>query len=100
MLVRHQGWPADEVEEKLRWLTLGGLTVVPVDEVVGLAAGRLHAAHYHRTQRPISLADCVALAIASAVGSRLATSDPALIATARETGCAVVPLPDARGRRP
>lgn len=100
VLVRHQGWPPDEVEEKLRWLTIGGLAVVPVDEVIGLAAGRLHAEHYHRTRRPISLGDCIALAAAQVLETPLATSDPALIATAVETGCPVVALPDARGRRP
>lgn len=94
------GWPADEVEEKLRWLILGGLAVVAVDEAIGLAAGHLHAAHYHRTRRPLSFADCVALAAASIRAEALATSDPALVATAAEIGCATIPLPDARGLRP
>ncbi len=35
-----------------------------------------------------------------ATGARLATSDPDLAAMAREEGCAVVPLPDQKGRRP
>jgi predicted nucleic acid-binding protein len=51
-------------------------------------------------RRPLSLADCVALATALALGQRLATSDPALIATARDETCDVVALLDARGRRP
>jgi uncharacterized protein with PIN domain len=100
VLARHQGWPVAEVEEKLRWLTLGGLAIVAVDEPIGLSAGRLHAAHYHRVRRPLSLADCVALATALAVRERLATSDPALIATASDEACGVIVLPDARGRRP
>jgi PIN domain nuclease of toxin-antitoxin system len=100
ILVRHQGWPAGEVEEKLRWLTLGGLEIVAVDERAGLSAGRLHAAHYHRVRRPLSLADCVGLATALALGERLATSDPALIAAARDETCPVVILLDARGQRP
>ena len=100
VLVRHQGWPAGEVEEKLRWLTLGGLEVVAVDEPVGLSAGRLHAHHYHRTRRPLSLADCAALATALSLGQRLATSDPALLVAAGDEGCRVIALPDARGRRP
>lgn len=100
VLVRHQGWPADEVEEKLRWLTLGGLGVVAVDESLGLGAGRLHADHYHRSQRALSLADCAALATALALGRRLATSDPALIAAAHSEGCAAIALPDSRGQRP
>jgi PIN domain nuclease of toxin-antitoxin system len=100
VLVRHQGWPAEEVEEKFRWLTLGGLQVIAVDEPVGLTAGRLHADNYDRRRRPLSLADCAALATALARGQRLATSDPALIAAARSEGCAVIALQDSRGQRP
>lgn len=100
VLARHQGWPTADVEEKLRWLNVGGLEVVAVDELIGLTAGRLHAANYHRVRRPLSLADCVALATAVSLDERLATSDPALLSTARDEGCPVVVLLDARGRRP
>ncbi len=100
VLVRLQGWPADDVEEKLRWLTLGGLEIVAVDATVALSAGRLHARHYHRTKRPLSLADCVALATAQSRRQRLVTSDPARLAAAADERCAVVALPDAQGRRP
>jgi len=100
VLVRHQAWPVDDVEEKLRWLTIGGLAVVPVDEAIALDAGRLHAEHYHRSRRPISLADCMALATARSLGMQLGTSDPHLTATADEIGLPVLRLPDARGRRP
>jgi PIN domain nuclease of toxin-antitoxin system len=100
VLVRHQGWSAGEVEEKLRWLTLGGLEVVSVDEAAGLSAGRLHARHHHRTRSALSLADCAALATALGLGQRLATSDPALLVAAGDEGCRVIALPDARGRRP
>lgn len=100
VLVRHQGWSVDEVEEKLRWLAIGGLSVVHVDEPIALRAGRLHARHYHRTRRPLSLADCIALATAVDVGESLATSDPALLAAAGEEGCPTIALLDAQGRRP
>jgi predicted nucleic acid-binding protein len=100
VLVRHQGWPVPEVEEKLRWLTLGGLRVLPVDEGIGLLAGRLHARYYHRDRRPLSMADCVALASAIALGQRLATSDPALLATAVDEDCQVRVLLDSQGKRP
>jgi PIN domain nuclease of toxin-antitoxin system len=100
VLSRHMGWPLDEVEEKLRWLIFGGLEVIEIDEQIGLEAGRLHAVHYHRTQRPLSLADCIALAAAAIRAEPLATADPALVATAAEISCAVVQLPDARGLRP
>jgi uncharacterized protein with PIN domain len=100
VLIRHQGWPAADVEEKLRWLTLGGLEVVVLDERIALSAGRIHARHYHRTRRPLSLADCTALASALALGQRLATSDPALMAAAADEGCETIALLDSRGRRP
>lgn len=100
VLTRVMGVPAEEVEEKIRWLIVGGLRVVEVDEATGLEAGRLHAVHYDRRVRPLSMADCVALAVAANRGEALATSDPAIVATAAEIGCAIVPLPDARGRRP
>jgi uncharacterized protein with PIN domain len=97
VLVRVQGWPADEVEEKLRWLVLGGLEVSAAEEAVAISAGRLRARYYHRTRRPLSMADCFALATAAAAGERLASSDPAMLAVATEEGIEVVALPDARG---
>lgn len=91
--------PTEDVEEKVRWLTLGGLQIVAADETVGLLAGRLHARHYHRTRRPLSLADCIALAIALSLGQRLATSDPALLGATADEGCPYRVFLDARGRR-
>ena len=99
VLIRLQGWSAEDVEEKVRWLTLGGMQIVAADEAVGLLAGRLHARHYHRTRRPLSLADCIALATALSLGQGLATSDPALLGAAADEGCPHMALLDARGRR-
>jgi len=90
----------DEVLEKLDWLGAGGLTVVSVDEAIGRSAGRLHAMRYHRRERPLSLADCVALATAIANREPIATSDPPLAKTAKEEGCDIIALPDSHGRRP
>jgi len=100
VLVRHKGFSVEEVTEKLAWLAVGGLEVVAVDEPIGLLAGELHARHHDRATRAVSLADCLALATALALGQRLATSDPPLLEMARGEGCEVVALPDARGRRP
>lgn len=100
VLVRHRGLPVDEVTEKLTWLTVGGLEVVELDERAGLLAGELHARYYDRARRPVSMADCLALATARLRGERLATSDPPLAEIARGEGCEVIALPDARGRRP
>ena len=100
VLVRHRGFTVGEVTEKLAWLTVGGLEVVEVDERTGLLAGELHARHYDRARWPVSMADCLALAIARLRGERLATSDPPLAEIARGEGCDVIALPDTRGRRP
>ena len=100
VLVRMNGRPIEAVVEKLDWLTAGGLHSVEVDEGLALAAGRIRAEHYNRVDRPLSLADCVALATAIALNEPLATADPPLAAAARDLGCKIVPLQDSRGRRP
>jgi PIN domain nuclease of toxin-antitoxin system len=100
VLVRVMGRRRDEVIEKLDWLAAGGLRVVSLDEDIGRAAGGIHATRYHRRERPLSLADGVALATALARGESIATSDPALAVTATEEGVDVIWLPDSQGRRP
>jgi predicted nucleic acid-binding protein len=50
--------------------------------------------------RPISLADCVALATARALHEPLVTSDAVLIEVARSEGCEVIGLPDSALRLP
>jgi predicted nucleic acid-binding protein len=100
VLARIRVTPMDDVQQKLDWLVLASLEVVPVDEHIGRLAGELRARHYDRTVRPLSLADCIAAATAIARAEALATSDPALAATARSEGVRVVSLPDAAGRRP
>lgn len=100
VLVRIKGHSGDEVGEKLEWLAAGGLETIAVDEALGLAAGRLHAKHYDRSRRPLSMADCVALALALDRGEPLATADPALAATAVEEGAEIVGIPNSSGKRP
>ena len=86
--------------DSLMLLESGGLRVAHIDGSIGLDAGDLHARLYHRRTSPLSMADCIALATARALDEALATSDPALAAAAVASGVAVVPLPDARGRKP
>ena len=78
----------------------GGLQVAPIDASIGIAAGELHARHYDRKTSTLSMADCVALATAAALGEPLATSDPPLVAAAHAEGVATIPLPGTSGRRP
>lgn len=99
-LVRVHGLTLAVVWERLRWMRSGGLEVVPVDEGIGRRAGELRASHYHRERSAVSLADCLALASAEAVGESLATPDPALAAMARAEGVDVVALPNSQGGRP
>jgi uncharacterized protein with PIN domain len=89
-----------ETLDALALLESGGLRVAPVDADIGLDAGALHAQHYDRRTSALSMADCVALATARVMQEPLATSDPALAAAAMASGVEVMPLPDARGRRP
>ena len=81
-------------------LESGGLQIAAIDATIGTSAGELHARHYDRKTSPLSMADCIALATAAALGEPLATSDPPLAAAAKLEGVAVIPLPDASGRRP
>lgn len=62
-------------------------------------AGLLRARHYHRTQRAVSLADCVAAATAQRLQRPLATSDPALLELCAEEGIPFLALPGSDGRR-
>lgn len=99
-LVRVWGRDADDVEGDLALLGHAGMRVHTLDAELALAAGRLRAGHYHRRDRAVSMADCVAAAAALELGLALATSDPALAALLRVEGGEVTALPDSRGRRP
>ena len=63
-------------------------------------AGRLRSRHYNRSQRPLSMPDCVALATALELGSALATSDVHLAATCVEVTCDVVEVANSKGVYP
>ena len=89
----------DEEEAALDLAQLGLLDALPVDPVIGLAAGRLRARHYHRTRCAVSLADCVAAEAARSQSSRLATADPHLLDVCAAEGIDLVALPSAGGAR-
>jgi uncharacterized protein with PIN domain len=100
VMARVYGRSHAETKDALILLESGGLQVADVDADIGTSAGELHARHYDRKTSPLSMADCVALATAAALGEPLATSDPPLAAAAKLEGVAVISLPDAGGRRP
>jgi predicted nucleic acid-binding protein len=100
VMVRLRGRSVDEVTEKVDWLVAAGLHIIDVSQVIAREAGRIRAAEYHRQRRPVSLADCVALATAVILDDDLATSDPGLAAAAEAVGTPVIGLPDSQGRLP
>ena len=86
-----------EEEAVLDLAGLGLLLPVPVDATVAIGSGMLRAAHYHRTRRPVSLADCVAAEAARLSLDALATADPHLLDLCHDEGIAVHPLPNSKG---
>jgi len=98
VLVRVRHHRVEHCDAQLQLLYSGGLEVVPVDEEIGRLAGLLRARHWNRDSRPVSLADCTALATGMINQEPLATADAALIGAARAEGHPVIVLPDSRGR--
>lgn len=70
----------------------GPLATLPLDLDVARRAAEIRSAHYHRSMRPISLADAILVASAGPNG-RIATADPDVLAVARAEGLDTVPLP-------
>ena len=93
-LVRLVGVVEDEAALDLAQLGLA--SPPPLEPDVALKAGLLRARHYHRTNRSVSLADCVAAEIAKGAGP-LATADPHLVDLCRDEGVEVTVLPDSQG---
>lgn len=88
------------MRDRIDWLIVGGLTVEPVWGPVARLGGSLRAQHYHRTDMPLSLADCFCLATAISLETDLATTDPHLAGIGRDLGVEIIALPDSTGRRP
>ena len=61
-------------------------------------AAELRIAHYHRIRRPLSLGDCLLLAM-TGEQDQLATSDAHVLAIADEERIAWIDLPDSQGHR-
>ena len=91
-LVRLSG--ASEEDAALDLAQLGLADALAVDTSVGLRAGLLRARHYHRKNRAVSLADCVAVEAARSNDAPLASTDPHLLDVCRDEDVRVMPLPD------
>ena len=85
--------PIPRAVEILEPLLVGPLTAVPLDSTVARRTAEIRARHYHRSSRPISLADAVLIGSAK-LGDRIATADPDVLAVARAEKLESVALPD------
>ena len=89
------GIPIARAVDILEPLLEGPLAAVALDSNVARRAAEIRAKHYHRTSRPISLADAVLLASAKP-GDRIATADADVLAVAgaENVGAVVLPTQD------
>ena len=95
-LVRRCG--ADEDEAVLDLAQLGLTDAVPVSSATATRAGLLQARHYHRRDRAVSLADCIAAATAQMMATAVVTSDQHLLDMCREEHIDVIVLHDGTGQ--
>lgn len=89
---RVHGLPISRAMETLDPLLDDVLTTIPLDAAMAQAAAEMRSKHYHRSRRPISLADAVLLASAQP-DRRIATADPDVLAVAQEEGIETIALP-------
>ncbi len=89
---RVHGLPIPRAIEILEPLFEGSLRANVLDLDVARRAAVIRARHYHRSSRPISLADAVLIASAGS-GDRIATADPDVLAVARAERLESVVLP-------
>jgi PIN domain nuclease of toxin-antitoxin system len=90
---RVYGVPIPRAVEVLEPLLEGPLTALPLDFAVARRAAEIRARHYHRSSRPISLADAVLIGSAE-LGDRIATADPDVLAVANAEKLESVTLPE------
>jgi len=90
---RVRGMPIGRSMDVLEPLFDGPLTALPLDRAVAQRAAELRAAHYHRTSRPVSLADTILVASARP-GDRVVSSDAHLLAVAAAEGIETEALPE------
>lgn len=94
-LVRRFG--ATEDDAALDLTQLGLRPTASLSAELALRAGLLRARHYHRTDRTVSLADCVAAETARSSDEALATADPHLLDLCLDEQIRTIALPDSRG---
>jgi predicted nucleic acid-binding protein len=100
VLQRVDGVDRARLDELTGPLVRESIPLLAVDERTARDGAEVRARRYHRTRAPLSLADCLLVAAASATDAAIATADRPLAGAARAEDVDVVELPDARGRRP
>lgn len=93
ILMRRFGVDEAEVIDRIDLLRQAGLMVEPLSARGALDAGSLRARRYDKQTAAVSLADCVAIALAADVGEPIASTDRALLAVAVAEGVPVIELP-------
>lgn len=89
---RVHGLPILRAAEIIESLFEGALTAIFLDLAVARRAAEIRAKHYHRSLRPISLADAVLIASTNE-GDRIATADPDVLAVASAEEFETIELP-------
>ena len=92
VLERVRSVPAERALEAIDPLLESALETVPLDAEIAKAASSVRVDHYHRRDRPLSMADCVLLASGSE-GDRVATADRHVLAVAEAIGLDPIELP-------
>ncbi len=92
VLERLHGVPIARTVEVVWPLLEGPLATVALDVAVAQRAAEIRARHYHRSSRPISLADAVLIASARPA-DRIATADPDVLAVAKAERLETLALP-------
>ena len=83
--------PIDRAMEVLDSLLAGPLAARALDLPTAHRAALIRSRQYHRSSRPISLADAILLALAGP-DDRIATADPDVLAVAHDEGISSVDL--------
>jgi PIN domain nuclease of toxin-antitoxin system len=87
------GLPISRALELLGPLFEGSLHTIALDCELACRAAKLRTRHYHRSTRPISLADAVLIASAKP-SDRIATADRAVLAVANDERLETIALPE------
>ncbi len=90
VLMRKHGSTREDVVDAVDLLVSIGLVIDGLSARQALAAGSLRARHFDKRTRPISMADCAVIALASEVAESIASTDRTLLEVAVAEGVATL----------